>query len=143
MKRYFYSYLVLLATSITLILSNMPTDFFIQASFAQARGIRILSPRDGGEITLDQEESMPARREIRGDITGFTRQEIENLRLRVEVSIMTDKWYPQGVARVQSDSTWGLRQAHFGGSDHTIKAVLKDGSGNELTITTIKVTLLQ
>ena len=116
---------------------------FLQTSYSQGREIRILSPKDGDEIFLSSSETMPAKRPIKGDIRGFTRDEIEKFKLRVEVSIRTDKWYPQGIARVQNDGTWMLRQAYFGGATHIIKATLKDKSGNKITSATTTVTLIQ
>jgi hypothetical protein len=107
------------------------------------RLIRILEPKDGDRIILGDEESMPAQRPVRGDVVGFTRDEIETFELVVEVSIKTDKWYPQGIARVLSDGTWRIRSAHFGGADHLIKAALKDKNDNEIASDTVKVTIVQ
>jgi hypothetical protein len=105
--------------------------------------IRILSPRDGEEIFLSANEPMPAERPIKGDVIGFTKKEIEDLGLRVEVSIQTVNSYPQGVAAVQGDGVWVLRKGYFGGAFHIIKAVLKDRHGNERASTAANVTLIQ
>jgi hypothetical protein len=110
---------------------------------SQQAEIRILSPRDGDEIVLFRDEVVPAERPVRGDVVGFTKETIESLGLRVEVSIRTDKWYPQGIAAVRGDGSWGLQKAYFGGAVHHIRAILKDRHGNERATTTITVTLIQ
>ena len=104
--------------------------------------IRILSPKDGDVIFPSSRETIPAKRPIKGHIIGFTKDDIKRLKLWVEVSIKTDKWYPQGISRVRNDGTWMLRQAYFGGATHIIKATLKDKSGNEIASTTATVTLV-
>lgn len=105
--------------------------------------LRILEPKDGAELRLSASENMPAERAIRGDIGGFTNKQIEELKLRVKVSIQTDKWYLQGIAAVRPDGTWRLRKGYFGGAKHLIKAVLKDQNGNELASATARVILIQ
>jgi len=105
--------------------------------------IRILEPKNGAKIFLEANESMPAQRPVRGDVVGFTRDEIENFKLTVYVTITTDKVYPQGIARVQSDGTWQLRSAHFGGAVHILKAALKDKNDNEIASDVAEVTIVQ
>jgi len=107
------------------------------------RLIQIQEPKDGEEILLDPYESMPAERPIQGVVRGFSRDEIENFSLRVEVDIKTDKWYPQGITRVHMDGTWRLRKAYFGGAKHVIRALLKDKNGNRIASDTITVTIIQ
>ena len=105
--------------------------------------IRILEPRNGAKIFLEANESMPAQRPVRGDVIGFTREEIDSFQLTVYLTIRTDKLYPQGIARVQSDGTWIIRSAHFGGAIHTLRAVLKDKNDNEIASDVAEVTLVQ
>jgi ABC-type protease/lipase transport system fused ATPase/permease subunit len=105
--------------------------------------IRILEPKDGDKIFLEANESMPAQRPVRGDVVGFTREEIENFKLTVHVTIKTDKVYPQGIARVGSDGTWKIRSAHFGGAVHTLRAVLKDKNDSEIASDVAEVTIVQ
>jgi len=105
--------------------------------------IRILYPKDGEKILLSAGENIPAEREIRGDIKGLSKKEIEELGLLVSVSIQTDKWYPQGIAQVRQDGTWALKKGYFGGAVHVIKADLKDKNDNELATTTATVTIIQ
>lgn len=113
------------------------------AAESAVQTVRILEPADGAEIFLDEGEEMPARRPVRGDITGFTREEIESYQLKVDLSIKTDKSYPQGIVRVRSDGTWSVSAAHFGGAVHIVRAVLKDKNGNEIDTATARVTLIQ
>jgi hypothetical protein len=113
------------------------------SAYAQEREVKILMPKNGEEIFLNDNEPMPAEREVSGEIIGFTKDDIQQFKLRVNVSIKTDKWYPQGIARVKDDGTWKLRKAYFGGATHIVKATLKDKSGNELANSTVTVTLIQ
>jgi len=113
------------------------------SAYAQEREVKILTPKNGEEIFLNDNEPMPAEREVSGEIIGFTKDDIQQFKLRVNVSIKTDKWYPQGIARVKDDGTWKLRKAYFGGATHIVKATLKDKNGNELDSSTVTVTLIQ
>ncbi len=106
------------------------------------KSVIILSPEDGENIFLSPSESVPAIRQIKGEITGFKPSEIEKYKLIIEVSIKTDKWYPQGKTQVHVNGSWLLRMAHFGGMDHIIKAVLK-GKQGEICSRQITVTLIQ
>lgn len=115
----------------------------VASAAAQNVALRILEPRDGAQLRLSASEIMPAERPIRGDVGGFTRKQIEELGLLVDVSIHTDRWYPQGIAAVRPDGTWALRKGYFGGAVHVIRAVLKDRHGNELASATATVTLIQ
>jgi len=62
--------------------------------------------------------------------------------LMVEVSIFTSQLFPQGTTRVKEDGSWKLT-GHFGASAHTIKAVLKQKGGEEITSTTKEVMLIR
>lgn len=106
-------------------------------------GVVISDPKDGSTIFLSRGESMPARRPIRGHITGVTPEELKDEPLLVAVSIRTDKWYQQGVSRVQPDGSWHIRTAHFGGADHLIRAELRDKNGNVIASSESTVLIVQ
>lgn len=110
---------------------------------AENIGVNITSPRDGTKIYLARGESMPAVRMIKGEVTGFSSDDIARRQLTVTVSIKTNKWYPQGTASVSPEGRWILQQAYFGGAVHLIKATLTDNTGMELSAATATVTLVQ
>ncbi len=111
--------------------------------YAENIGVNITSPRDGTKIYLSKGESMPAVRKIKGEVTGFSSDEVARRQLTVTVSIKTNKWYPQGTASVSPEGKWVLQQAYFGGAVHLIKATLTDSKGVELSAATATVTLVQ
>lgn len=108
------------------------------------RGVRILSPQDGFIIRAGNVTEGPVRHPVDGEVYGFDRDAIDRLHLGVEIVIVTDQEYSQGFAEVQADGTWRLPTAYFGGSDHTVIAILRDGygKGNEIHRQKIHVTVL-
>lgn len=106
------------------------------------RDILIVTPIHKGKITQLADELRPVRRPIGGTITGYTEEDIERLRLQVEVLIKTDKWYLQGVVPVLNNGKWKLEEGRFGGTMHVIRAILKDKDNRELFSTDIDVTLV-
>jgi hypothetical protein len=90
------------------------------------RDLVILEPRNKQELPVYAGEHKPIKRPIAGEVIGFSAKEIQRLGLFVEVSIKTDTWYQQGSAPVESNGKWLLREASFGGSNHIIRALLKD-----------------
>jgi hypothetical protein len=108
-----------------------------------AEKVRILSPADGSEIVLSPSERKPAERPVYGDLLGFSTADVKSTRLRVHVDIQTDKWYPQGIARVREDGTWSIRKAYFGGAVHTIRARVIDSSRASRAEATATVTLVE
>ena len=131
---------VVMGAALPVMQSDRSSDFASYA--AEPWSIKIISPKDGDEISIRPGESMPIRRTIKGEIAGFKNDQIEQFKLRVYVSIETDKWYPQGIGKVKADGTWSV-QGWFGGSIHKIKAVLRDKDKNELAQTMATVTVLQ
>jgi hypothetical protein len=103
-------------------------------------GVAIQFPQ---KIVLAPGEGLPAERPVRGNVVGFTREEIQRLGLHVEIFIRTDRWYPQGTSTVRADGSWGLQKAYFAGSIHDVRAVLWDHDGNERGAAMIKVPLIQ
>ncbi|MEZ4731602.1 MAG: SH3 domain-containing protein [Caldilineaceae bacterium] len=103
---------------------------------SEKRGfISILTPRDGENITVYANENKPIERTVTGKVTGFSKNEIENLGLEVEISIYTDIWYKQGAAnppvKIQNNGSWSFRHVKFAGSSHVVKASLVDKQGVE------------
>jgi len=103
------------------------------------KDVWIHTPKNKQQISIQHGECKPIVRAISGEVAGYRKTEIEKLGLCIEVLIKTDKWYPQGHAIVESDGKWTLPDACFGGSVHTIKAVLKDRYHRELHSTSIEV----
>jgi len=116
-------------------LPTRPTSNAVNAVGGQK--ISISSPPS--DISRQWGEPMPVQREIKGQVEGFSKEQVKTL--RVEVSILTDKWYPQGITRVRGDGSWRVN-AWFGGAVHVIKAVVKQG-GRVITSATKEVTLIQ
>ncbi len=86
---------------------------------------------------------MPARRPVAGHVEGVDPAVLAHESLVVEIQIRTDRWYPQGFAKVDATGDWTLRTAHFGGLDHVIRAVLMDRQRNPLASAEVTVTLVQ
>jgi len=101
----------------------------------------IHTPKNKEKLPILHGEHRPIVRTVSGEVIGYSEKEIERLGLFVEVLIKTDQWYPQGSARVDSDGKWSLKEARFGGSDHIIKAVLKDRYHHEHKSAEIEVTV--
>lgn len=106
-----------------------------------ARGVRILSPQDGSTIRAGEAPG-PVPHPVDGDVYGFDQAEIRRFGLTVEVEILTNQSWPQGIAEVRENGTWRLPTAWFGSSRHIVRAVLKDGNGNEIHAHEISVTVV-
>ncbi len=108
----------------------------------RAKDILILVPRNKQEISILAGEHRPIVRTVGGEVIGFTRREIEELGLFVEVLIKTDRWYLQGDVPVDTNGKWALKDARFGGFDHIIRAILKDRHSREYQSSEIEVSVL-
>jgi len=96
------------------------------------KGINV-SSISGDEISLLPGDDFNVVRPIIGNVSGFSSQEIKKMGLYVDISIKTDTWYPQGIAKVQSNGEWVLEVARFAATVHLVKIVLKDKNDNELS----------
>jgi len=108
--------------------------------------IFILNPSDGDEIIVSANESKPIDRTFSGKITGFSKNEIDDLGLLVEILVHTDTWYKQGrePAKVQNTGLWAFDHVKLGGTSHIIKAILKDKySAERAKACEINLTVLQ
>ena len=100
------------------------------------------SPNDGELIETMSGERIPIIRLVKGHILGYSEKRIIESKFRVEVTILTDKWYPQGITKVNQNGEWEL-EVHYGGLHHTIMAVLMDKANHEIDEKTCSVTLHQ
>ncbi len=96
--------------------------------------LRIDSPSHGSVLFAQQGEDWPLVRTIEGRVEGGDR----NRALFVEVSVLTDTWYPQGVAVVGQDGRWSL-SGYFGGTTHRLRARLTDAADTELAVSTVEL----
>jgi hypothetical protein len=87
----------------------------------------ILKPQHGEELVLSAGETeLPITRTVSGKVKGFTQQKIIDADLEVVIDVKTNRWYPQGKTRVQSDGKWSLANVKFGGVVHIVRATLQD-----------------
>lgn len=107
------------------------------------RGVRILLPRGDAPIRAHGGTSGPFSHPVEGDVYGFSQSEIGDFGLTVEVDILTDRWYPQGIAIVRDDGTWRLPNGWFGGARHVVRATLKDRDGDAVHSCELNVTVVQ
>ncbi len=116
----------------------------VAVSEGQARGVRILSPKDGERIKApaNRETTGPVGHPVEGDVVGFGKEEIERFGLEVEVVICVPQCFEEGVAIVRDNGTWRLPTASFGGARHRLRATLKDGNGNEVDSHEVTVTVV-
>lgn len=105
--------------------------------------IRIETFADGDEIDVPSEAPLPVCREVKGRVAGITPEEIADLDLRVEVSIVTDRCYPQGTSRVRPDGAWRIRAVHISSGPNILRASLRTKAGEELGRATIRIVLLE
>jgi hypothetical protein len=98
--------------------------------------IEFISPIDGEEISANN----PGMTQIpcQGKVNGIIPKGCQ-----IKVEIFTDKWYPQGIARIKEDGRWQVNPIYLGGAEHIIKADLIDDEGNVLTTRSIKVIRIQ
>ncbi len=104
--------------------------------------IQIISPLNNGEILLNPGEHIPVIRLVKRRVLGLKGYDPAENPLRVQVNIMTDKLYPQGITKVEQDGSWEVK-VHYGGLHHRVDAILMDISGRHISTTAITVTLIQ
>lgn len=93
--------------------------------------LKIDLPKQDDVIERQPGETIPVIRAVKGRVLGYADEELVNLQLRVTINILADKWYPQGITKVQKNRKWEL-EVHYGGFQHTIKATLLDKDNNEI-----------
>lgn len=104
--------------------------------------VQISQPKDGERLELMEGESMPISRIVKGIVQESAGTDPLRFPLEVQVHILTDRWYPQGVTRLESPGNWEIG-VHYGGLHHTVKAVLLDSDGAEIDAQTRIVTIYQ
>ena len=107
----------------------------LQTSFAEDKEIEFTSVQDKGVISI-YPDSFPVKRAIKGKVKGFSKQEIADLGLVVDVFILD---VSQGTVPVDKKGKWEVK-ATLNDADLVIKAVVKDKDGNELVTKSIQAT---
>jgi hypothetical protein len=105
------------------------------ACFAEDKKIEITSVDNGGTISI-YPDSFPVKRDIKGRVKGFSKQEIADLGLVVDLLVLD---VAQGPVQVEKNGKWVVK-ATLKDTDLVIKAIAKDKSGKELVSTQIKAT---
>lgn len=107
----------------------------LQTSFADDKTVEFTSVQDRGVISI-YPDSFPVERPIKGKVKGFSKEEIADLGVTVEVFILD---VSQGPVPVDKKGKWVVK-ATLNDADLVIKAVVKDKDGNELATTSIQAT---
>lgn len=107
----------------------------VQRSFAEDKKIEITSVDNEGVISI-YPDSFPVKRDIKGKVKGFSKEEIADLGLVVDVLVLG---VSQGPVPVEKNGKWVVKLT-IKDADLVIKAIAKDKSGKELATTTIKAT---
>jgi hypothetical protein len=105
------------------------------ACFAEDKKIEITSVDNGGTISI-YPDGFPVKRDIKGRVKGFSKQEIADLGLSVDLLVLD---VSQGPVPVQKNGKWVVK-ATLKEADLVIKAIAKDKSGKEMASTQIKAT---
>lgn len=107
----------------------------VQTSCAEDKKIEITSVDNEGVISI-YPDSFPVKRDIKGKVKGFSKEEIADLGLVVDVLVLD---VSQGPVPVEKNGKWAVK-ATLNNADLVIKAIAKDKGGKELATTTIKAT---
>lgn len=103
------------------------------ACFAEDKKIEITSVDNGGTISI-YPDGFPVKRDIKGRVKGFSKQEIADLGLMVDLLVLD---VSQGPVPVEKNGKWVVK-ATLKDAELVIKAIAKDKSGKELASTQIK-----
>ena len=106
-----------------------------QASFAADKTVEFTSVDDGGVISI-YPDAFPVKRDVKGKVKGFSKEEITSLGLTVDVLVLD---VSQGTVPVQKNGKWKIKIT-ITDADLVLKAIVKDKTGKEYTATTIKAT---
>jgi hypothetical protein len=121
------------STVLFLLISGLLT--LAPACFAEDKKIEITSVDNEGVISI-YPDSFPVKRDIKGKVKGFSKEEIADLGLVVDVLVLD---VSQGPVPVEKNGKWVVK-ATLKDADLVIKAIAKDKSGKELASTQIKAT---
>lgn len=106
-----------------------------QGVFADEKKIEITSVDNEGVISI-YPDAFPVKRDIKGRVKGFSKEEIADLGLVVDLFVLD---VSQGPVPIEKNGKWVVK-ATLKDADLVIKAVAKDKGGKELASTTIKAT---
>jgi len=106
-----------------------------QSVVAEDKKIEITSVDNEGVISI-YPDGFPVKRDIKGRVKGFSKEEIADLGLVVDLFILD---VSQGPVPIEKNGKWVVK-ATLKDADLVIKAVAKDKGGKELASTTIKAT---
>lgn len=107
----------------------------LQTSFAADQTVVITSVDDGGVISI-YPDAFPVVRDIKGKIKGFSKEEIIDLGLTVDILVNN---VPQEPVPVEKNGKWKIKIT-IKEADLVLKAIVKDKTGKELATTSIKAT---
>ena len=108
----------------------------LQTSFAADKQTVEFTSIDNEGVISIYPDSFPVKRDVKGKIKGFSKDEIINLGLTVEVFLNN---ISQESVPVEKNSKWKAKII-IKEADLVIKAIVKDKTGKELATTSIKAT---
>jgi len=106
-----------------------------QNSFAADKTVEFTSVDDGGVISI-YPDSFPVERTIKGKVKGFSKTEIVDMGLTVDVLVLD---VSHGPVPVEKNGKWNIKVT-LKDADLILKAIVKDKTGKELAATSIKAT---
>lgn len=107
----------------------------LQPSFAADKAINFTSVQEGGTISI-YPNSFPVEKVIKGKVTGFSKEELLNSGLTVDL-FFSDVL--QGSGPVSKKGKWEVKVT-LTTADLAIKAIVKDKAGNELATALLNAT---
>lgn len=107
----------------------------LQVSFAADREVKFTSVEEGGTISI-YPNSFPVEKSIKGKVTGFSKEEIVDLGLTVDL-LFSDVL--KGSGPVSKKGKWEVKVT-LTDADLVIKAIVKDKAGNELATALVNAT---
>ena len=107
----------------------------LQNSFAADKTVEFTSVDDGGVISI-YPDAFPVERAVKGKVKGFSKAEIADLGLTVDVLVLD---VPHGPVPVEKNGKWKIKVT-LKNADLILKAIIKDKTGKELATTSIKAT---
>jgi hypothetical protein len=107
----------------------------LQNSFAADQTVEFTSVDEGGVISI-YPDSFPVERTVKGKVKGFSKAEIVDLGLTVDVLVLD---VSHGPVSVEKNGKWKIKVT-LKDADLVLKAIVKDKTGKELAATSIKAT---
>nr|NJM02456.1 hypothetical protein [Desulfobacula sp.] len=107
----------------------------VQNAFAADKTVEFTSVDEGGVISI-YPDAFPVERTLKGRVKGFSKAEIVDLGLTVDVLVLD---VPHGPEPVEKNGKWKIKVT-LKDADLVLKAVIKDKTGKELAATSIKAT---